>query len=286
MNVTRGESVGIIGLGDMGLAVAQRLAEGGWDLVVHDVRAEPVRTLPTAKPVDTPAAVAAASHVILIWVVDDDQVRAVLSGPDGVLAGLRPGAIVALHSSVLPATAVAVGAQIAAAGGRLVDAPVSGARIAAERGTLTVMAGGANDDIDDLREVFAAYATTVLHLGAVGAGQAMKLVNNVMLHMNHLVAIEAVNLGTALGLDEDAMLSAVNVSTGRSWATENWAHMDDLLTSHPQAAQGTIIRMMTKELWHATEVARHDGGAMPITAVGIQVSPALLRDRARLPEGT
>jgi 3-hydroxyisobutyrate dehydrogenase len=268
----------------MGLPVALRLADAGWDLVVHDVRPEPVLALPTAKAVDTPAALAGASDVILIWVVDDDQVRSIIGGPDGIAAALRPGATVALHSSVLPATAIAAAGQIATAGGRLVDAPVSGARPAAERGTLTVMAGGEAEDVAALRDVFGAYASTVLHLGAVGTGQAMKLVNNVMLHMNHLVAIEAINLGTALGLDEAAMVATVNVSTGRSWATENWAHMDDLLTSHPQAAQGTIIRMMSKELWHAAEVGRQEASPMPITAVGTQVSAGLLR--GRLPEGT
>lgn len=279
--------IGFIGLGDMGGTIARRLLAAGVELHAYDVRDVAVKELVElgAVAASTPAAVAtAAEDALIICVVNDDQVWTVVGGPDGVLEGLQAPCPVVLHSSVLPATARDLAAALDAVDIQFVDAPVSGARAAAERGTLTVMAGGDPVVVDKLRPLLSLYAECVVRVGDAGAGQAMKLVNNIMLHVNHLVALEAMTFGKALGLEESMMLDIVNRSTGRSWATENWGPLDDMLTSHTQAGEG-IYQMFSKEMWHALEVGRAEGLGLPLTGVGTQVSMDLLRRRGRILAG-
>jgi 3-hydroxyisobutyrate dehydrogenase len=123
------------------------------------------------------------------------------------------------------------------------------------------------------------YASNIFHVGEVGAGQTLKLTNNVMMHMNHLIALEAVRFAQAQGVDEQAALVVVNACTGRSWVTETWGLIDDMLFDHPQAGTDGLFSMMSKDMWEAVVAARETLTAMPLTAAGVQLSRAYFTER-------
>jgi 3-hydroxyisobutyrate dehydrogenase len=283
--VSDGLSVGFVGLGDMGGPMARHVVGRGFPTTVADVRPDPVAALVSAgaKPAETPAEVAETADVIAVCVVDDAQAAAVVSGEGGLRAALRPGQVVVLHSSVRPDTAEALAAAVRTCGADLLDAPVSGSRPAVEAAALTLMVGGSADALERARPVLDAYAGRIFHLGPVGAGQSMKLVNNIMLHLNHLVALEALRLATAGGIAEADAVEVVNASSGRSWVTETWGLIDDMLRDHPQAATDAIVPLMSKELWNAVVVGRERGLALPFTALGTQLSRDFLTDRLENP---
>lgn len=277
--------VGFVGLGDMGAPMARHLVNRGFPTTVTDVRADAVAALVTAgaKPAETPAEVAEVADVIAVCVVDDAQATAVIAGQSGLVDRLRPGQTVVLHSSVRPETAVALAEVVRSTGADLLDAPVSGSRPAVEAATLTIMVGGEATTLERARPALCAYADRIFHLGPVGTGQSMKLVNNVMLHLNHLVALEALRLAAAEGIAEADAIEVVNASSGRSWVTETWGLIDDMLRDHPQAGTNGIFPLMSKELWNAVVVGRGGGTALPFTALGTQLSHAYLSERLETP---
>jgi 3-hydroxyisobutyrate dehydrogenase len=269
---------GFIGLGDMGGRMALRLCDAGFALTVHDRRqaaAAAVRAA-GATVAGSASAVVQSSDVTGICVVDEHQLRSVV---DDALGELRPGKVLLVHSSVTPDVVRDLDTRVRATGAALVDAPVSGSRPAADAGELTVLAGGCDADLATVDSVLRAFASTVLHTGAVGTGQAMKLTNNVMLHMNHLVVLEALRFAKAQGLTEESVLEAVNISSGRSWVTETWGLIDDMLIDHPQAGTSAIYAMMSKDLWQSVAVARADLTDMSLTALGTQLSRRYFEER-------
>lgn len=274
------ERVGFIGLGDMGGRIALRIAAAGLRVTVYDPRSEAVGRLVAAGAHSgrSSAAVVADSTISAVCVVDDRQLRQVI---DEVAPNLDPGKILVVHSSVAPSTMRELEAVVRKTGAALVDAPVSGSRPAADLGELTVLLGGEDRDIDQIEYLLATYAKRAVRVGAVGAAQAMKITNNVMLHMNHLIALEALRFARSQGLTEEAVIEAVNVSSGRSWVTETWGLIDDMLRDHPQAGSAGLVGMMSKEMWQAVSAARQDLTAMPLTALGTQVSRQHFEERMR-----
>ncbi len=271
--------VGFVGLGDMGRPMAERLLDRGHPLVVYDLRADVLAEL--AERGATPAAdlhsLAKQCDLIFVCVVTDEQVFAVM---DELAATLSADAVVAVVSSVLPATMTSVAERLQVAGAHVVDAPVTGSRPAAAAGTLTVMLGGSPEIADRIRPVLDAFAAQVIHVGPTGAAQAVKIANNVMLHMNHLVALEALEFAQAHGLSERAVIEVANAGTGRSWVTETWGLIDGMFLDHPQAGTDGIYDMMVKEMWHAVELSKVSRTPLPLTGLGVQVSRGLLERRA------
>jgi 3-hydroxyisobutyrate dehydrogenase len=274
--------VGFIGLGDMGGRIARRIAEAGHTLTVFDTRPDAIAELVAAgaSAAADVAAVGERSDVVCVCVVDDDQVR-------GVVAQLpfRPGMVLLIHSSVLPGTVLDLAAGMAPSGAEVVDAPVSGSRPAADAGTLTALVGGAAATIESLRPLLAGYCSSVVHAGDVGAGSLLKIANNVLLHMNHLVAVEAARFARAHGIDEKTLIEAANLSTGRSWVTETWPLIDEMLLNHPLAGTEGIFAIMSKEMWHAVEISRSSLLAMPLTALGTQLSKSYFQEREAVVRG-
>jgi 3-hydroxyisobutyrate dehydrogenase len=163
-----------------------------------------------------------------------------------------------------------------------VDAPVSGSRPAADEGTLTALVGGASTIVEGLEPLLSSYCAHVIHAGEVGAGSLLKIANNVLLHMNHLVAVEATRFARAHGISERALIDAANVSSGRSWVTETWGLLDDMLIDHPLAGNDGIYSIMSKEMWHAVEISRASLLPLPLTALGTQVSRSYFEERAAI----
>lgn len=210
---------GFIGLGSQGAPMARRMIDAGLDTTLWARRPE------TLEPYrDTNARFAASiaelgagvDHVGLCVLTDDD-VRQVC---DQLIPAVRPGCIVAIHSTVHPDTCRAVETQAAARGVRVIDAPVSGGEPGAKAGTLAVMAGGAPADLAVARPVFETFARLIVHLGPVGAGQHAKLINNALLAANLGLAHAALEAGAALGVNQAALVELLLASSGRSQAVE------------------------------------------------------------------
>jgi 3-hydroxyisobutyrate dehydrogenase len=271
--------VGFIGLGDMGGAMACTLARTGVDLVVYDIRPDAARDVVSAGAtvaVDI-AALAAQTELISICVVDDGQLNDVVGE---IVAADGPCHTVLVHSAVSSEGVREVAARCAARGITTIDAPVSGGRAAAESGALTVILGGARESVDAVVPLLARVASKIHFVGDVGAAQSVKMINNVMTLGNHMLAVEAMDLAVALGLDEAIVMDVANTSTGRSWVTETWGFFDDLQRDHPLAGTDEMRSLMTKEQWHALTLARHHVVSMPVTAASVQASPITLVRRA------
>jgi 3-hydroxyisobutyrate dehydrogenase len=271
--------VGFIGLGDMGGRIARRILAGGFDLTVYDTRSAARDELAEhGATVAERTELVGRCGVVGICVVDDRQLREVTGQLRRLLV---PGSVVLVHSSVLPQTVIGVAARLAVADVAVIDAPVSGSRPAADAGTLTVMAGGDWSTVERIRPLLDTFAANVVHAGDVGAGQALKIANNVMLHMNHLVALEAVRFARSQGVDEATLIATANISSGRSWVTETWGLLDNMMVDHPLAGTDAIYPLMSKELWHSVQLGRQTQTSLPLTALGTQLAEAHLRARSQ-----
>ena len=198
--------VGLIGLGTMGSRMARRLLGAGHTLSVYDV--VPV-AIEGATALAAAAEVAAASEVVLSSLPLPTDVAAVYLGPDGVRAGARPGLVCADLSTIDPATAQHVAAELAPAGVAFLDAPVSGGPGGVEAGTLSIMVGGEAAALETVRPALAALAGRIVHLGPVGAGSTVKLANQLLVGATTLAVMEAMLLGERAGIDLDRMYEAL-----------------------------------------------------------------------------
>jgi 4-hydroxybutyrate dehydrogenase/sulfolactaldehyde 3-reductase len=210
-------NVGFIGLGTMGSPMAENVLKGGHRIIVADVQAAPVDKLVSlgATKGTTPREVAAASEIVITMLPDAPDVERVAFGADGVIAGIRAGSIYVDMSTIDPATTRTVGAAIAAKGAAMIDSPVGKTADAAVAGTLTLMVGGAADVVARCRPVLDCMGTDFFHCGELGAGQTMKLINNLLATAVSEASIEALVAGTKSGLALGTMMSVL--STTMAW---------------------------------------------------------------------
>lgn len=196
-------AVGFIGLGNIGAPMARRLLDWPDGLVVHDVRPEACDRYVAkgATAAATPGEVAAAADVICVMVQNEDQVRSVLDGPDGMLAAAGPGTVVVVHSTISSAGAVALAELAAGAGVDLVDAPVSGGAMGAHDGTLAIMLGGPDEAVERCRGPLSHMGSLIEHFGPVGSGTNAKIARNLITFASFAVVGEAQRLAEAAGLD-------------------------------------------------------------------------------------
>jgi 3-hydroxyisobutyrate dehydrogenase len=208
-------TVGLLGTGRMGSAMARALAGAGYEVVCWNRSPGPAAALADAiggRAVATPADVARAAGVCVTMLADGAAVDAVYAGRDGLLAGAHPGNVFADASTVAPATLRAHAAAATAVGAALLDTPVSGSVGLAESGKLTIMVGGESADLERARPVLDAMAATVFHMGPLGSGAAMKLaVNTVIFGLNQAVA-ESVRLAEEAGIKRAAAYEVLAVS--------------------------------------------------------------------------
>lgn len=197
-------TVAIVGTGRMGSAMAGSVGRAGFDVIVHNrtrARAAALAAQLGCAVADSPADAATTADVIITMLADDAAVRATFEGPLGLLAGARRGGIVVDMSTVRPDTITAYADRATSAGIGLLDAPVSGSVHLAEAGTLTLMVGGDEATLERARPVLEAVSKTIVHLGPLGSGAAMKLaVNAVIFGLNGALA-EALVLAEAAGID-------------------------------------------------------------------------------------
>ena len=217
-------TVGFIGLGSQGGPMAERIAEAGLPLVVWARRREALEPFAAkgASVAESPAALAAGCDVVCVCVVDDAGVAELT---DQLIPAMRPGALLAIHSTILPQSCEALEARCHQAGLLFLDAPVSGGGPAAAAGRLTVMCGGAPEAFELGRAVFASFAGAIVRLGPAGSGQRAKIVNNALMAANMGLAHAALGVGEALGIDRAALAELIKVSSGRSMGFEVYARL-------------------------------------------------------------
>ncbi len=216
-------SVGFVGLGIMGQGMARNLLKHGHTLTVWNRTQAKGDALVSegARWAEGPAAVAAASDIVFTCVSDTPDVEAVILGPDGILQGARAGSLVVDMSTISPAATRAIGAQLAAKGVAMLDAPVSGGSEGAAKGTLSIMVGGAADQVERARPYLEAMGKTITHVGGPGDGQMVKLVNQILVVGNALAMSEALEFARAGGLDLQKALAAVSGGAAGSWMLSN-----------------------------------------------------------------
>lgn len=215
--------VGFIGLGSQGAPMARRIVEAGYPLTLWARRAEALEPFAdtTAEIAASISELGARCEHVGICVVDDAGVQQVC---EQLIPAMHPGGRIVIHSTIHPDVCVALATQAAVHGLSLIDAPVSGGGGAAA-GTLTVMVGGDASVVAAARPVFETFAGLIVHLGAVGAGQKAKLVNNALMAANLAVAYYALTASAKLGLDRAALIELIKVSSGRSFGFEVGARM-------------------------------------------------------------
>ncbi len=218
-------TVGFIGLGNMGGPMALNLVKHGFSLVVHDIdpaKADIWRTR-GATVADSAEGVAAKVERTICMVETTGQAEAVITGERGIIRSAQSGHIVACMSTIDPLVARRLAEQLATRGVAMIDAPVSGGTERAASGELSIIVGGAAKTVAACQDLFGAMGAKVFHVGALGQGLAMKLVNNMLVQVNTVAVAEALVLGVKAGLDPKVIYDVVRASTGNSFAFETRA---------------------------------------------------------------
>lgn len=272
--------VAFAGLGAMGGPMARRLAGRGFPLLVHDADARAARRLAGVPSVTAAAAAAdfAGRDIVITMLPDGAAVRDCLLGPWGgpaVADVLRPGATVIDMSSSAPQATIELAGRLAGRGLHLVDAPVSGGVPRAEQGTLAIMAGGDAADLARVTGILDALGSKIFHVGGVGAGHAMKALNNMLSAAGLAAAAEVLAVGTRLGLRPQAMLEVLNNSTGRNNSTENKIAQQVFSRSF---SSGFSMHLMVKDLRTAMDTAHQAGTPAPVSAACLELWKAALHD--------
>jgi 3-hydroxyisobutyrate dehydrogenase len=250
-------ATGFIGLGSQGGPIARRIVDAGASVTLWARRAETLEPFrgTAAQWAASPVALARRSEIVGVCVLDDAGVESVVLGENGVLAGLAPGGILVIHSTVHPDLCVRLAEVAARQHVQVVDAPVSGGGPAAERGELVVMAGGDPEAVRRCAPLFALFGDPVLHLGPVGSGQRAKLLNNLMLAANMGVAESAFALAKSLNIDLAQLSVLLSRGSGRSYGAALLRGPDfDLAASASKA--GPLLR---KDVGLLVDLARSAG---------------------------
>lgn len=257
-----GEPIGFIGLGMMGLPMAQSLLRRGHSLIACDPSAEARAALAEGSVpgavccVETPAAVADIARVIVLMLPDSRTVSLVMESPDGLLAGLHQGQLVIDMGSSVPGETRRLAELAVARGAALIDAPVSGSVVKARAGTLSIMAGGGDVAWSQAEPVLRDMGETLIRTGAVGSAHAMKALNNYVYAAGLLATSEALRMGEVLGLDLSILADVMNASSGRNIATETKVKQEIL----PGRYQGGFqLGLMRKDLETAGAIAAETG---------------------------
>jgi 3-hydroxyisobutyrate dehydrogenase len=261
--------VAFLGLGNMGLPMARNLVKGGHAVAGFDVVAAQVKRLEDAGGLAAATAADAVrgADVVFTMLPAGKHVKELYLGAGGILATCRPDALLVDCSTIDPATAREVAAAAAAKGIGMLDAPVSGGTGGAEAGTLTFMVGGAEGHLDTARPLLQLMGKNVFHAGASGAGQVVKMCNNMLLGIQMAGTCEAIRLGVAQGLDPVRLSEIMSRSSGRNWALELYNPCPGVMPSVPASRKytgGFSTELMLKDLTLAMEGAAASKTATPL----------------------
>lgn len=266
------DPIGFIGLGVMGAGMARNIMKAGFPLVVTTSSREKAEAFrgEGARVVETPAEVAAAAAIVVTCVPDAAALEGVVGGEAGLASAAWTDGLLVDCSTIAPFEARAVAERVAAAGARMIDAPVSGGAKGANEGTLTIMVGGEEADVARARPVFDAMGKNIHHVGPFGAGQTIKACNQLMVAVNLMGACEAIALARSGGVDPDVMREVLSTGAARSGVLEMHAkrYIDNALDG------GFRAELMRKDLGIAAAVGAHEHRAQPATTLAHQLMTA------------
>ncbi|WP_419923613.1 NAD(P)-dependent oxidoreductase [Candidatus Poriferisocius sp.] len=264
--------LGIIGLGDMGGAIAEGVLAGEWDddvvVVGYDISEEAMARFAElgGTPAGSAGELARQVDVVAVVVIDDAQVGQVCMGDDGAIAGAaESGALVAIHSTVLPATVIELAARAAEVGVTVIDAPVTGGAAAAKSRDLVVFCGGDEVHTERGRPHFERYGGLVVNVGPLGAGLQAKVVRNLISYAEFAVAYEAIALAAAAGVDLKAFADIVSYSDRN--IGPHMGVFSRPIVYPPPAFGGSFTRIAHKDLGGALALGEQLGVDLPITAL-------------------
>jgi 3-hydroxyisobutyrate dehydrogenase len=242
--------------------MARRIVEGGYSTTLWARRPASLDLFAdtAAKIAESPAELGAASDLVCLCVVGDADIDEVTGGEYGVLAAMKPGSVIAVHSTVHPNTCRELAKKADAQGVSVIDAPVSGGGPAASQGRLLVMVGGDADVVERCRPVFETYADPVIHLGDLGSGQTTKLLNNLLFTANLGTAAAALSLADALGVSPDRLTEVVSRSSGNSFALNTLGGSGGL--DRLAGLAGTLLQKDVRLVVDLAEQAAALGGAV------------------------
>ncbi|MXZ42112.1 MAG: NAD(P)-dependent oxidoreductase [Caldilineaceae bacterium SB0666_bin_21] len=258
------EKIGFIGLGIMGRGMAANLLAKGFDVAVWNRTARRADGLVEAGAAraESPAAVAQGCPIVITCVSDTPDVEAVVLGPGGVIEGVSSDSLVIDCSTISPQATLEIAKALEAKGASMLDAPISGGSEGAEKGTLSIMVGGRAEDFERARPCLEAMGTTITHVGTQGAGQTVKLVNQILVVGNCMAMCEALLFAQAGGVDLQKTFDAISQGAAGSWMFTNRA---------PQIIQrdwspGFMVSLQQKDLRLVLAAADEMGVPIPVTA--------------------
>lgn len=265
-------TIAFLGLGAIGTPMARHLADAGtlsvWNRT-HAKAEEFARTL-NVRVAETPAEAVRDATVVITCLPVSRDVEALLDGPDGILAGMKPGAVLVDCTSGDPATSKRIAEKLAARNIAFLDAPVSGGVSGAVAGKLTVMVGGKAEVLEQVRPVLARFGARIVHCGDIGAGDALKAVNNALLAMHIWGTAEGLIALEKAGVHADVALQVINASSGRSNSSENLFPDRVLTRAFPRTFR---LALLDKDVSIAAELARNEGVSSPL----LQLTSELFR---------
>lgn len=275
MSAHSSDIVGFIGLGVMGRPMAGHLLAKGHTVYVHNRSRSAVDALVSAggRAAANPGEIAKEATVIITMVPDTPDVEAVLTGEDGVLGALRPGSIVIDMSSISPSATRALAGKVTAAGGTMLDAPVSGGEVGAKSATLSIMVGGPATALERVRPILECMGSRIIHVGeSAGAGQTCKICNQIAIGGALAGVSEALALAIKAGVDPTKVREALLGGFAASKVLE--VHGDRLIKKN--FAPGFRTKLYQKDLRLAIEASAANAVAMPSTALVGQLVAALM----------
>lgn len=256
-------------MGIMGSGMASNLIARGHPLTVWNRTRAKAEAIKGAAVAETLEDLAGAVDIIMICVSDSSDVVAVVEG--GLLSGLRDGQLIVDHSTISPAVTRDLAARVTARGVGWIDAPVSGGSEGARKGTLSTMVGGSIEDLARIRAFLESYSTTITHVGPIGSGQLVKLVNQILVVGNQMAVSEALMFARRAGLDLEATLNAVKGGAAGSWMLANRGPQMIADDWRP----GFTIDLQQKDLRLVLDAADDLGAPLPATGLIFQLYRAL-----------
>ena len=269
------ERIGFIGLGIMGQGMSRNLLKAGFAVTVFNRTASKAQELVSegAVAAESPQQLAAASDIIIVCVSDTPDVQHVILGEEGVIHGAAAGSLVIDCSTISPKVTKDIAAELLKKEVAMLDAPISGGSEGAQKGTLSIMVGGNETDFNRALPIFEAMGKSITHVGENGAGQMVKLVNQVLVVGNGLAMCEALMLAQAGGLDLEKAYNAVKDGAAGSWMFTNRANQIIERDFRP----GFMIDLQQKDLRLVLESADELGAPLPGTAMIYQFYRTLQR---------
>ncbi|MCA8057402.1 MULTISPECIES: 3-hydroxyisobutyrate dehydrogenase [Burkholderia cepacia complex] len=253
--------IGFVGLGNMGSPMATNLLKAGHSLKVFDLNTQVVQALVDAGAAAAASPKAAATDVewVITMLPASAHVRSVLTGENGILAGIAKGVTIVDSSTIDPQSVKEFAALAAENGNAFVDAPVSGGTVGAAAATLTFMVGAAEPMFEQLKPLLSVMGKNIVHCGGTAAGQAVKICNNLLLGITMAGVSEAMALGESLGIDPIVLGGIINTSTGRCWSSDTYNPFPGVIETAPSSrgyTGGFGTDLMLKDLGLATDAAK------------------------------